>query len=93
MIRYVGIDLHKRLLVAHILDSDGNTVGKARCTPVTQQTLEWFAKKHLEPTDHVVLEVTTHVWAVVRFLRDYVARIVVSNPKATTALERTAQPA
>ena len=68
MVRYVGIDLHKRLLVAHFLDAQGNTLTTARCEPVTAQTLERFAKRHLQPGDQLALEVTTHCWAVVRFL-------------------------
>lgn len=86
MIRYVGIDLHKHLLVAHILDEQGQTVATARCEPVTLQSLQRFAQKHLQPTDHIALEVTTHVWAVVRILMALVARVVVSNPMATKAI-------
>lgn len=86
MIRYVGIDLHKRLLVAHILDEQGNTVATPRCEPVTAASLERFAKRHLKPGDQLALEVTTHVWAVVRFLEPLVDRIVVSNPMATKAI-------
>lgn len=86
MIRYVGIDLHKRLLVAHFLDEQGQTVGTARCEPVTAESLERFARRYLKPGDHLAIEVTTHVWAVVRFLEPYVERIVVSNPKATKAI-------
>jgi len=86
MIRYVGIDLHKRLLVAHLIDENGKTVETARCEPVTRHSLERFAQRYLKPDDHVAMEVTTHVWAVVRFLMGYVAKIVVSNPMATKAI-------
>jgi transposase len=86
MIRYVGIDLHKHFLNAHILDEQGNTIGTARCEPVTAASLEQFARLHLKPTDQIALEVTTHVWAVVRFLMKFVARVVVSNPLATKAI-------
>lgn len=86
MVRYVGIDLHKHLLVAHILDEQGKTVATARCEPVTAESLERFAKRYLQPSDHLAMEVTTHVWAVVRFLLPLVARIVVSNPMATKAI-------
>lgn len=86
MVRYVGIDLHKRLLVAHMLDEQGNTVATAKCEPVTAHSLERFAKVHLQSGDQLALEVTTHCWAVVRFLLPAVARIVVSNPMATKAI-------
>jgi transposase len=84
--RYVGIDLHKRLLVACIVTEQGEIVATPRIEEVTRESLQAFCLVHLRPDDHVALEVTTHVWAVVRILGPYVARVVASNPLATKAI-------
>lgn len=84
--RYVGIDLHKRLLVACIVDEQGVVQATPRIEEVSRKSLEAFCEEHLEPDDHVALEVTTHVWAVVRILRGHVAKVVASNPMATKAI-------
>jgi len=84
--RYVGIDLHKRLLVACILDQDGKVLERPRIEEVTRASLEAFCRQYLQPEDQVALEVTTHVWAVVRILARHVARVVASNPLATKAI-------
>jgi transposase len=86
MIRYVGIDLHKRLLVVCILDERGQVEQELRIDEVTQASILAFARIWLRPTDHVVLEVTTNTWPVYRLLLPFVARVVVSNPVATKAI-------
>jgi transposase len=86
MVRYVGIDLHKHLLVACILDERGEVLSEVEIKEVTRDSLEEFCYQHLTPEDQVALEVTTHVWAVVRILRRYVARVVAGNPVATKAI-------
>ena len=84
--RYVGIDLHKRLLVACVVDAQGTVLERLRIEEVTRTSLEAFCRLHLQPDDQVALEVTTHVWAVVRILQRHVARVVASNPVATKAI-------
>ncbi len=86
MKRYVGMDLHKRLLVVAIVDDQGQIVRERRMEPVTSRTLEVFCQTVLTAEDEVVLEATTHVWAVVRIVERFVARVVVSNPVATHAI-------
>ena len=86
MIRYVGIDLHKRLLVACILDGAGKVLAELRLEEVSRRSVEGFCRLHLKSEDVVVMEATTHVWAVFRLIRPYVARVVVSNPVATKAI-------
>ncbi len=61
--RYVGIDLHKRLLVACIVDEQGKVLSTPRIEEVTRKSLLEFCRQHLHPSDHVALEVMTHVWA------------------------------
>ena len=85
MVRYVGLDVHKRVVEACIVDASGNVVHRERFA-LNRRTLELFATKVLRPTDHVAFEATTNCWAVADALRPHVARVVVSNPLATKAI-------
>jgi transposase len=84
-IRYVGLDVHKRVVQACLVDSAGQVVHRERFA-MNRQTLELFATTILRPTDHMALEATTNCWAVADALRPHVARVVVSNPMATKAI-------
>jgi transposase len=85
MIRYVGLDVHKRVVEACLVDAAGQIVLRERFG-LNRQTLELFAGKVLRPADRVVLEATTNCWAVAEVLRPHVARVLVSNPMATKAI-------
>jgi transposase len=85
MITYAGLDVHKRVVEACVLDAAGAVVHRARFD-LTPANLIAFAQQHLGPEAHVALEATTNTWAVVRILKPYVARVVVSNPLATKAI-------
>ena len=85
MIRYVGLDVHKRVVEACLVDAAGQVVLRQRFG-LNRQTLELFASKVLRPGDHVALEATTNCWAVAEALRPHVARVLVSNPMATKAI-------
>jgi transposase len=84
-VRYVGLDVHKRVVEACLVDAQGNVAHRERFA-LNRRTLETFATKVLRPTDHVALEATTNCWAVADALRPHVARVVVSNPLATKAI-------
>ena len=84
-VRYVGLDVHKRLVEACILDSSGKVLHREGFA-LNRRTLELFATKVLQPGDHVAFEATTNCWAVADALRPHVARVVVSNPMATKAI-------
>jgi len=88
MIHYVGIDLHKHLIVWHIVDAAGKKVDAFRYESVDAATLDHIGRKRLKPEDQVVMEATTHCWAVVRALEPFVARVTVSNPMATKAIAK-----
>jgi len=88
MIRYVGIDLHKHLIVGHVTDAAGKVLDTFRYDSVTPASLEYIGQNRLTADDHVVIEATTNCWAVVRILAPYVARIVVSNPLMTKAIAK-----
>ena len=85
IVRYVGLDVHKRLVEACIVDQAGNVVHRERFA-LNRRTLELFATKILRQGDHVALEATTNCWAVTDALRPHVARVIVSNPMATKAI-------
>jgi transposase len=83
--RYVGLDVHKRVVEACIVDQAGKVVHRERFV-LNRRVLNLFATKILRPTDRVALEATTNCWAVADALRLHVARVTVSNPMATKAI-------
>ena len=84
-VRYVGLDVHKRVVEACFIDERGNVVHRERFA-LNRQILTTFATNVLRPTDRVALEATTNCWAVADALRPHVAKVVVSNPMATKAI-------
>ena len=84
-IRYVGLDVHKRVVEACFVDHAGKIIQRERFA-LSRRVLAAFAAKDLRPTDHVALEATTNCWAVADAMRPHVARVVVSNPLATKAI-------
>ena len=84
-VRYVGLDVHKEVVEACLVDTQGKVVGRERFA-LNRHTLQTFAQKILRPGDHVALEATTNCWAVADILRPHVARVLVSNPMATKAI-------
>ena len=85
IVRYVGLDVHKRVVEACIVDAKGSVVHRERFA-LNRRTLKTFATHVLRPTDHVAFEATTNCWAVADALRPHVARVLVSNPMATKAI-------
>ena len=81
----MGLDVHKRVVEACLLDQSGKVVGRERFA-LSRGTLERFATKILRPSDQVALEATTNCWAVADALRPQVAKVVVSNPMAAKAI-------
>jgi len=85
MPRYIGLDLHKRVLEVCILDQGGQVEARLRLA-VDRDSLLSFAKRELDVDDRLAVEATTNTWPVVELLRPYVAGITVSNPMATKAI-------
>jgi transposase len=85
IIRFVGLDVHKRIVEACLVDPSGKVVLRRRFG-LNRLTLEWFAQKVLRSGDRVAMEATTNCWAVADALRPRVAGVVVSNPMATKAI-------
>lgn len=85
MIRFAGLDVHKRVVEAVILDPEGKVLRRGRFD-CTRKDLESFAREFLTKEDRVALEATTNTWAVVGVLKPFVAEVVVSNPLRTRAI-------
>ncbi len=83
IIRFIGLDVHKRVVEACFVDPAGTIVLRRRRH---RRGLERFIEKDLGPDDHVAMEATTNCWAVADMLRPHVAKVVVSNPMATKAI-------
>jgi transposase len=85
MIRFIGLDIHRRVVQACVLEQTGAITLEHRFD-LTRQSLLDFAQQHLTAHDRVVVEATTNTWAVVALLKPHVAEVVVSNPLATKAI-------
>jgi transposase len=84
MITFCGLDVHKRLVEACIVDETGQVLHRQRFD-LTPSHLTLFARRHLAQAK-VALEATSNTWAVVRLLRPLVVEVVVSNPMQTRAI-------
>ena len=84
-VRYVGLDVHKRVVEACFLDAAGKELDRYRFD-LDRETLLHCAQTRLKPHDHVALEASTNCWVVARFLTPFVAEVVVSNPLVTKAI-------
>jgi transposase len=85
IIRFVGLDVHKRLVVACILDAAGKVIDREEFA-LDRQTLATFARDRLRKTDRVAFEATTNSFTVADLLRPFVAEVLVSNPLQTKAI-------
>jgi transposase len=85
MIRYIGLDVHKRFIEVCILDKAGKVVFRGQTSCLRDELIR-FAKSKFKRTDRLALEATTNTWPVVEILRPLVAQVVVSNPLKTKAI-------
>lgn len=82
---YAGLDVHKRVIEAAIIDEYGRLLHRDRL-PCSRETLRHFAAEHLGPEVRVALEATTNTWALVELLEPFAQEVVVSNPLRTRAI-------
>jgi transposase len=82
---FAGLDLHKKVVEAIILDDDGAVLHRDRF-PATHQAILAFAKQHLSKSHQVAVEATTNTWPVAALLEPLVHSVTVSNPMATRAI-------
>jgi transposase len=85
MITYTGLDVHKRVVEACVLDEGGTIVHRERFD-LTPAYLVRFAQEHISREGKVVVEATTNTWAIVRLLTPHCGEVVVSNPLKTKAI-------
>ena len=78
--RFVALDLHKRYVMVGAVNSQQEVV--LRPQRVELVAFEGWARKHLRPTDAVVVEATSNAWYIYDLLQPLVARMVVANPYA-----------
>jgi transposase len=78
--RAIGLDLHREFCEIAICES-GRTYGGGRVATTTEG-IEAFAAS-LEPTDRVVMEVSSGAWEVARRLEGRCQRVVVVSPDDT----------
>jgi transposase len=76
--RHVALDLHKSYIVVGAVDDQGQVVLNPRRVSCAKFA-EW-AKKHLRPTDAVVLEAGSNTWFIHDLLKPLVARVIVVHP-------------
>jgi transposase len=76
--RYVGLDVHKHYVMVGAVNRWQEMVLPPR--KVSLAEFEGWAKKHLRPTDEVVLEATSNAWYLYDLLEPLVARVVVCHP-------------
>ena len=84
MVRYIGLDVHKKFVQACFLDPAG-TVIEQRRIPTDHAALEAFAQS-LGPDDHLAMESCTFAWSLYDFLVPHAGSITVSNAYKTRAI-------
>jgi transposase len=76
MVRYIGLDIHKRFIEVCILDESGKPVfrGKTGCL---REEIQKFAQAKLKRTDRVALDAKANTSPVMEILRPLVSKVVV----------------
>jgi transposase len=77
-LRYIGLDIHKRYLVACGVDADKQLVYGPK--KVDNAQLDGWLRRDLLSTDAVVLEMTTNTWQMVDLLTPSVGSVTVVHP-------------
>ena len=76
--RYLALDIHKHYSVVAGVSFEGQVVVE----PVRTEhaDLEGWLKKHIQPTDFVVIESTTNAWHIYDLLEPLAEKVLVANP-------------
>jgi transposase len=85
MPRYVGLDVHKHFIEACFIDEQGKQLHRCRVA-VTRESIQTFVAKHLQPSDHLVMETTTNTWEVADLILPQVAKVAIANPLKVKAI-------
>lgn len=82
---FAGLDIHKKIIQAVVLDDAGQTLHSERF-PATHAEITRFAQLHVDQRTQVAIEATTNSWAIAAILQPFAQSVVVSNPMATKAI-------
>ncbi len=76
--RYLALDIHKHYSVVAGVDFEGEVLLEP--VRVEHADLPAWLEKHIQVTDHVVIESTTNAWTVYDLLEPLAEKVLVANP-------------
>jgi transposase len=76
--RYLALDIHKHYSVVAGVNFEGQVVLEP--VRIEHADLEGWLKKHIQPTDYVVIESTTNAWHIYDLLVPLAEKVLVANP-------------
>jgi transposase len=76
--RYLALDIHKHYSIVAGVNFEGEVVLEP--VRVEHADLESWLKKHIQPSDYVVIESTTNAWFVYDLLEPLAEKVLVANP-------------
>ncbi len=76
--RYQALDIHKHYSVVAGVNFEGQVVVEP--VRIEHADLEGWLKKHIQPTDYVVIEFTTNAWHIYDLLVPLAEKVLVANP-------------
>jgi transposase len=76
--RYLALDIHKYYSVVAGVNFEGQVVLEP--VRIEHADLEGWLKKHIQPTDFVVIESTTNAWHIYDLLEPLAEKVLVANP-------------
>lgn len=76
--RYLAIDIHKHYSIVAGVNFDSQVVLEP--VRIEHADLEGWLKKHIQPTDYVVIESTTNAWHIYDLLEPLAEKVLVANP-------------
>jgi transposase len=76
--RYLALDIHKHYSVVAGVNFEGQVVVEP--VRIEHADLESWLKKHIQPTDYVVIESTTNAWHIYDLLEPLAEKVLVANP-------------
>jgi len=76
--RYMALDIHKHYSVVAGVNFEGQVILEP--VRIEHADLEGWLKKHIQPTDYVVIESTTNAWHIYDLLEPLAEKVLVANP-------------
>jgi len=76
--RYLALDIHKHYSIVAGVDFEGQVIVEP--VRIEHADLESWLAKHIQSTDHVVIESTTNAWHIYDLLEPLAEKVLVANP-------------